>query len=245
MLAFICIILWHYLDPNDHFEAIKGKIIVEILFIYSIGYGIHKLVECFFDKAFPVNADEIASPKSTIYGMSEKEIVSITRSLSRNQLLWMTEYNDADAYCLLTLDDKVFDLDRKKKDQWNIKTDVLTIKNEKKEECFILLFLSVSDSAEALLKKAEDKLSKTEIVKKYTINTSAGEVLVQTLKKIGKENQHLIIFIYKVQEHLYFDGNFWLSKDSNFNENEIIAAIFQKVQFFASKEELLTVAYRQ
>ena len=96
------------------------------------------------------------------------------------------------------------------------------------------MFLTISDSKETLLKETL-KVSQMEVIRKYKIDMYIGEATVQVFKTVKKknkyQNKYLTFFVYKVRDNLYFEGSFWLLENSIFDRNEIITAIFQKVQF--------------
>ena len=89
-------------------------------------------------------------------------------------------------------------------------TAPLTTKSDETEKCDILLYLIRSDSEEAFFEEEKDSLlkQKLEIVQKY-----------------------------KVREDLYFEGTFWLAKESHVQKNEWIAAIFPNVSMPWTVEE--------
>lgn len=225
ILAILCLIILHYLFKDKFLEFTGIWSFVEKILLCLLAYGIHLLVEWIANKKFPSDKEDAWK---SIYGTSKNDLELLMESLSEDQLLWFTEKKKEKAHCILTLDSKVFDLNLERENRLVMDFMLLTVKD--KAKCEVTLFLSISDSEETLIKKAKSKLPKNNTSQMHKINTLAGEVMIQTSDQADKDRTYMTIFVYKVRENLYFDGEFWLPEDSSLSADEIVSAIFQKVE---------------
>ena len=217
ILSMIVLIICHYLfgDINMEFEGIWsyiGKIIVCI-----VAYGIHRFVEWAAEKILPAQPDE-----------AQSKLHVLIESLDKNQVLCYIEKKKDPAYYILTLDESVFELAPKPEDRDVSDLAVFEIKGKRK--CEILLHLSEYDSEEKAINTNKKSLPKNDRSKMYEINTAAGKVKVQTSDYMEKEKGYVTIFLYKVKDGLYFEGDFFLKEDWELDAEKIVAGVFQKVE---------------
>ena len=230
VIVLLLCVIWHYLF-EDKFSEFSGIwIYLEKVILCCVVYGVHRLVEWVADKKFQLKEDVVVESEIEI---SREKVKSLMESLEKNQLLFLTE--DRSDYCILTLNEDVFNLNIKATDRLAANGILLDVKDKEKEKCSVDLFLTISDSEETLLKESPKEVSQMEVIRKYKIDMYIGEATVQVFKAVKKknkyQNKYLTFFVYKVRDNLYFEGSFWLLENSIFDRNEIITAIFQKVQF--------------